>query len=374
MITASRISTCAAVAAVLCLPLASHAQDTVTVEQPDAELRKLAAVMDLVRNRNSADYAILDPHGLDEGRYVTLGGIEQWVTIRGENRDNPVLLVLHGGPGDATNPWSYAVLRPWLRHFTVVQWDQRGAGRTLGRNDPSVASTISLERLTQDGIELAEWLRTRLNREKVILLGHSWGSILGVFMVKARPDLFHAYVGTGQVVDPARSYTVAHAELLARAERSGVSRAAAELREAGPPPYANGRGYALQRKWSNLFEGADVFLASTFALALTAPGYGPKDVNDWLEGMSVSAERLVPEASRLPAAELRGPFEVPFFVIQGADDYTTPTSLVRRYVESIRAPQKELVTLDGGHFTVFMQPDAFLAELISKVRPVAVRQ
>lgn len=208
----------------LCTSVAtpSHAQrSTAQPLQVDAELQKVDAMMRTVRNRNAQDYAITTPNGIDEARYVELGGIEQWITIRGEDRKNPVLLLLHGGPGDATNPWGYAGLRSWLKNFTVVQWDQRGAGRTLGRNGPSLAPTITIERMAQDGIELAELLRKALQKYKIVLVGHSWGSTLGVFMVKARPDLFYAFVGTGQVADPTRNYAVAYDELLKKAARLG---------------------------------------------------------------------------------------------------------------------------------------------------------
>ncbi len=131
--------------------------------------------------------------------FVEIGGIEQWITIRGEDRNNPVLLFLHGGPGDATNPWGYAAFRSWLKYFTVVQWDQRGSGRTFGRNGEASASTINPDRMIQDGIELSELLKKRLHKDKIVLVGHSWGSVLGFFMVKSRPDLFYAFV-TGQVV------------------------------------------------------------------------------------------------------------------------------------------------------------------------------
>ena len=281
-----------------------------------------------------------------------------------------MLLFLHGGPGDATNPWGYAGLRSWLKYFTVVQWDQRGAGRTLGRNGSSLAPTITIERMAQDGVELAELLCKALQKSKIILVGHSWGSILGVFMVKARPDLFHAFVGTGQVADPARNYTVAYDELLKKAESLGEERAIRELKEVGRPPYANGRGYAVQRKWSNLFEGADFFLSSMLGLALAAPGYSLRDVNDWIIGQSVSGQRLVPQTNALDAKSLGGEFAVPVFVIQGAEDFTTPTSLARAFVHSIRATRKAFIPIEGGHFAVFMKSNAFLHEIVVRVLPL----
>src|SRR5438046_6667900 len=141
----------------------SHAQGRAAQPlQVDADFQKLDAMLRALRNRNARDYAITDPNGIDEGKYVRVGGIEQWITIRGDNRKNPVLLLLHGGPGDATNPWGYAGFRNWLRYFTVVQWDQRGAGRTFGRNGEAAGSTITVERMVQDGIELAELLLKKL--------------------------------------------------------------------------------------------------------------------------------------------------------------------------------------------------------------------
>lgn len=365
---------CMILTVLACLPTSSLGQVTGVDESGAADLQRIGASLELLRARNARDYAILGPTSVDEGRYVTLGGIEQWITIRGEDRSNPVILFLHGGPGDATNPWSHAVFRPWLKHFTVVQWDQRGAGRTLGRNGSSIASSITVERLTQDGVELSEWLRTTLATERIILVGHSWGSTLGVLMAKARPDLFHAYVGTGQVADPSRRYEVAYADLLSKAEASDVDKAVAELREVGPPPYPNGRGNAVQRKWSNLFEGADVFIMSMLGLALTAPGYTHKDVIDWFEGQGVSADQLVPQTSRMNHEQLAGNFEVPVFVFQGAEDFTTPTRLASEYVESLRAPVKAFVTIPGGHFAVFMESEEFLKELVTRVRPLAMRQ
>lgn len=350
------------------IPAQTSGIDSVGV---DSAWRRVTVVLESIRARNARTYAITSAKGIDEGRYVELGGIEQWITIRGENRDNPVLLFLHGGPGDVTNPWGYAVFRPWLEHFTVVQWDQRGAGRTLSRNGDSIAQTITIERLVQDGIELSEYLRKSLGKEKIVLVGHSWGSILGVLMAKARPDLFHAYVGTGQVADPQRGYAVAYTDLLVEARRRGDSLAVHELLETGPPPYADGRGYAVQRKWSNLFEGADRFLASTLGLALAAPGGSLEDVASWMDGQALSAEQLVPAGSRLEAADLAGEFRVPVFVIQGAQDFTTPTGLARSFVQSLRAPKKELVELEGGgHFAVFMLSEAFLHELLTRVRPL----
>jgi pimeloyl-ACP methyl ester carboxylesterase len=341
-----------------------------TAAPSQADLEKLFRVLSFVRDRNARDYAIATPDGIDEGRYVAIGGIEQWITIRGEHRANPVVLFLHGGPGDATNPYGYAAFRPWLSSFTVVQWDQRGSGRTLGKTGPAIAETITIDRLAQDGIELADMLRRTLQKDKIVLVGHSWGSILGVFMARARPDLFSAFVGTGQVADSTKNYAVAYDALLAKARRAGEAVAISELERIGPPPYANGEGYQVQRKWSNFFEGADMFIASMFGLALDAPGYTVHDIGDWLDGQVLSADRLVPQTRTIDAKALGGTFALPVLVIQGAEDFTTPTSLARSFVDSIHAPRKAFVTIpDAGHFAVFMKREAFVRELVTLLAP-----
>jgi len=339
----------------------------------DSDYRKLDQTLAFLRERNAREYAIDSAKGVDEANYVSIGGIEQWVTIRSEDRSNPVLLFLHGGPGDVTNPWSFAMFAPWEAHFTVVQWDQRGAGKTLMKSGPSVAPTMTLDRMTQDGIELTEYLRKHLGKEKIIIVGHSFGSILGVRMAKARPDLFYAYVGTGQVADSARSSSVAYDALLKKAKAVGDQRAIEELSHVGPPPYESSDGSRVQHKWANAFEGADEFLYGTLGLTLVAPGNSVQDINDSVEGQVLSGDRLVPQTKSIGPADLGLEFSIPIFVFQGEQDFTTPTVLAQHYLESIKAPRKAFVPISGGgHFAVFMHSDKFLEELVVRVRPLAV--
>jgi pimeloyl-ACP methyl ester carboxylesterase len=338
----------------------------------DTEYRKFDEVLSVLRTRIAQQYAIDSAKGVDEAMYVHLGGIDQWITIRGEDRQNPVLLFVHGGPGDVTNPWSFAYFAAWEKRFTVVQWDERGAGRTLRKTGPSVASTMTLDRMAQDGIELSEFLQKHLGKDRIVLVAHSFGSILALRMVQTRPDLFYAYVGTGQVADETKNYSVAYAALLEKAQATGNQQAVDELRRIGPPPYANGEGYGIQRKWSNRFEGADRFLYGTLGLALVAPGYSVRDLNDSIDGQDLSGERLVPQMRSKTTKELGLEFRVPMFFFQGTEDFTTPTALAKQYLGAIKAPLKEFVPIDGGHFAVFTHSDQFLKELVARVRPLAL--
>ena len=338
----------------------------------DSEYRKLEDLLSFLRSRNARQYAIDSTKGVDEAMYVPLGGIDQWITIRGEDRQNPVLLFLHGGPGDVTSPWSFAYFAPWEKRFTVVQWDQRGAGKTLRKTGPSVASTMTVDRMAQDGIELAEFLRKHLGKDRIVLVAHSYGSILALRMVRTSPDLFYAYVGTGQVADATKNYSVAYAALLEKAQATGNEQAVNELRRIGPPPYANGEGYQVQRKWSNRFEGADRFLFGTLGHTLVAPGSSVQDLYDSRDGQNLSSERLVPQTRSVTSKDLGLEFRVPVFFFQGTEDFTSPTALAKQYLSAIKAPLKEFVPIDGGHFVVFMHSDQFLEELVARVRPLAV--
>ena len=217
--------------------------------------------------------------------------------------------------------------------------------------------------MVQDGVELADTLRTSLRKEKIILLGHSWGSVLGVLMAKKKPNLFQAFVGTGQVGKPAGANDVAFDVLVAKARAVSDGRALRELQEIGPPPYKDSRGYQVQRRWANLFEGADAFIASMLGFGLGAPGYTVADVLDWFDGQNLSAERLIPQERTLAPTALAGRFELPVLVIQGDEDFTTPTNVAKAFVESVDAPRKKFVTIKGGHFAVFMNSSEFLKQM-----------
>jgi pimeloyl-ACP methyl ester carboxylesterase len=161
-------------------------------------LRKAAALLTVGSAMLLVEVAAAQRIPIEEARFLRLGGIDQWITIRGSGRATPILLILHGGPGETQSPLA-ATYAPLERDFVVVQWDQRGGGKTLARAGTASQDT-SLDLLIRDAIELTEYIRTYLNTNNVILIGHSWGSFLGVHIVMRRPELFRAFVGTGQVV------------------------------------------------------------------------------------------------------------------------------------------------------------------------------
>jgi pimeloyl-ACP methyl ester carboxylesterase len=347
------------------------AQDSARVISP-AEVLQLIMFdtlwLGFLRQRNARDYAIRTPNGIQEDRFITLGGIEQWISIRGEDRSNPVILLVHGGPGDATSLYGWALLRSWFKRFTVVQWDQRGAGKTYGRNGPSTPE-VTIARIVQDGIELSDSLRHTLSANKIVVVGHSFGSIVGLQMVKERPDLFAAFVGTGQIGAPSNTtIAVAYRDVLSTAKRRGEDAAVRELTAIGPPPWRDGRAYGVEHKWTNLLEHNDAFLNASLSLKLTTPGVSLRDINDGFAGEGFSGEKLVPHISEIDPALFHATYSVPIFVFQGADDLTSPPSLARAFVAAIHAPKKGFSTVaDAGHFALFTRPDAFLDLLVAHV-------
>ena len=340
----------------------------------DAAYRDLDPTLQFFRTRSAKEYAVDPAKGIDESSFVSVGGIEQWVTIRGQNRTNPIILFLHGGPGEATNLWSLPYFFPWEDRFTVVQWDQRGAGRTFGRSGPSIEPTMTLDRMAQDGIEVSEYLCKHLGKGKIIVVAHSFGTILGLRMIQQRPDLFAAYVGTGQVADEPQNYAVAYKALLQKARATGNEQALSELTSIGPPPYASNQGYSVQRRWSNRFEGAERFLPGTIGLALQAPGYSVRDLDDLLAGELFSGNILFSKTRSQTMRDLGLKFAIPIFFFEGVEDFTTPTELARSYLHAIQAPRKEFVPIPGGHFAVFLHSDEFLKQLVARVLSIDSRQ
>src|SRR5579863_4831250 len=145
----------------------------------------------------AATLHIASPHGVVDERYLPIGGIEQLVSIRGEDRRNPILLILHGGPGASCRIFA-PLLRPWEKHFTLVQWDQRGSGKTLRRTGMRGSGPLTLDRLALDGLELTQYIHRQFPHQPLILFAQSFGSTFALRMIKQRPDLFVAYVGTDQ--------------------------------------------------------------------------------------------------------------------------------------------------------------------------------
>lgn len=320
------------------------------------------------------------PDPVKEEMFVRIGGIDQWITIKGSNRNNPVVLFLHGGPGDALSPFADALYAGWEKDFTLVQWDQRGAGRTYGKTGPSIEPTMTVERMTQDGVEVAEFLTTHLKKRKIIIYGGSWGSILGIYMAHARPDLFYAYVGDAQLVNMRKNNLASYTHVLELARASGDQQAIDALTAIGPPPWDSlFKSWPVYRKWERAYQAKRV--TAPPAPETISPQYSSPEQRAQYEaaddfnfehfwGLKMSGPL---EQVDLPAQGMN--FAIPIFILQGQEDLTALPELARAYFDSINAPRKQFYLVPGtGHEPSATELEMTLKVLLEQVRPLALER
>jgi pimeloyl-ACP methyl ester carboxylesterase len=324
------------------------------------------------RQHETAQLLAIDTdRGIRDASFVQLGGIQQWVQIRGENRNNPVLLILAGGPGNSLVPLT-PVFRPWEKVFTVVQWDQRGAGKTFGRNG-GLEAPMTIGRMVDDGLELTRYLLDHLHTRKIILVGHSWGTVLGVRMIKAQPEMFAAYVGTGQVVAKEEKEEILYARVMEMVRAAHDADGIEKLEAIGAPPYKSQHDLLIERDVSERYdtEAERNLEAALRPVVLFAPDFSLRDIYSMLQGSKFAGNAIYPEMLTYDARKLGPHFDVPFFIFNGDKDLVTPINLAKQYFDTIEAPRKEFVVLDGGgHSALLTMPDRFLTELVARVRPL----
>lgn len=321
----------------------------------------------------SHEMAIDTSKGIDEASFVRIGGIDQWVQIRGDDRNNPVLLILNGGPGFSTIS-ATPLFRKWEKHFTVVMWDQRGEGRTFLKSGAGGSGEMTIERMTADGNEVSEYLRQHLKKEKIIALGFSWGSILGIGMVQRRPELFYAYVGTGQVTDERAMMRASYPLLLEKLRAAGNKQAVKDLEAAGPPPWNPLEKALAWLIWSNAADPGEVKWPRTLGLpwALIERDWQQRKESS---GMAFTQQAMVQILLTASIRPYGNDFKLPVIFIQGSEDLAVVTPLVKAYAGQITAPSKDYVELKGqGHAAMFRDRDEFLQTLIEHVRPIAMRE
>ena len=315
------------------------------------------------------------PAKVDDEGFVVIGGIEQWVTAKGDSCANPILLFISGGPGNPLSGISDSVYGEGQRDFIVVQWDQRGSGMTYGRSPPAPNEKLTIERMAQDGNELAGYLAKRYGKRKVILWGSSWGSILAVHMAKAHPELFYAYVGTSQVVNSVETQGESYKKLVALATSADDKDALAVLEQVGSPPWTDPRSFGKVRRIIRKYE-AKVTLPPPETWH-RAPAYTtPKAEADYEAGEDYSFLNFVGMhgdgmLSQVDLPKLGTDFAIPMFFIEGAHDLLAPPEMARRYYEAISAPEKDWVLLEhSGHDPNQEVVDAEYKLLREKVLPL----
>lgn len=328
----------------------------------------------LTRKENQKKQHIDSEQGIELKEFRQINGIPQYLVHRSENIQNPVMLVLHGGPGESAIPTSYLYQRGWERYFTVVNWDQRLCGQTLKANQhrqQELLDTICTEQLVEDVREICLYLTEKYGCEKVILLGHSWGSVLGSLFIRKYPQLVEAYVGVGQVISMIRNEEVGYEKALQAARIAGDSKDVRTLQQLQPYPQPQ-MDEAMMKKMLTLRRIQRKYhLASSASLRriwqlLTTPDLPAQDLPRYFDAGLQRQHRLLQELMDFDLRKLDPKVEVPIYFLLGDQDWQTPYPVAQEYFKQIAAPRKQLILIpNAGHGTMLDQPEMFLHALRS---------
>ncbi len=325
----------------------------------------------------AAQQRIVSPDGIQEHFLLPVDGTRQWISIRGRDRRNPILLVLHGGPGSPVMPAAWTFQSPWEDYFTVVEWAQRGAGKTYEANtEAQMDPGMTLAGMTRDAAQVVQYLRRRFHRKKIFILGLSWGTVLGVRLAERHPNWFYAYIGAGQVVNERRGDRIAYQWTLHAAQAHHNAGAIRALRAIAPYP---GTKLTLQRvsvldQWSMhygaLFYGRKKFYWFERSWELS-PLYRTREIRALAGGSQFSLEHLLGPMLAVNFDDVTH-LRCPVIEFVGAHDYTTPASLTIAWLKRLQAPSKRLVIFaDSAHMMMQEEPGRFLVSLVEDALPYA---
>ena len=305
-----------------------------------------------------------------EVNYLPLGGRDQWVMIRGESLSNPPLILLYGGPGLSETRLFRHFNAPLEKAFTVVYWDQRGSGKSFDSKIPR--SSMTVDQFIADLDELVDAVCRRTGKQQVAILGHSWGSALGVLYAARFPEKVAAYAGTGQIGDWPAGESASYDIALNHAKRLKNRKALKALRAIGPPPH-NVQSLWTERTWLQRLDGrmrpkalwqfGRVFLAGNESSFL--------DIPNLLRGFRFSLDAMWTEASRLNLMEIVPALQMPVFFFLGRNDHWVPPEVSVEYFNALTAPSKKLLWFEeSGHEPFVDEPAKFNASMVDLVRPV----
>jgi pimeloyl-ACP methyl ester carboxylesterase len=339
-------------------------------QESDPYAKSRAIIEDLNR--------IVAPTGVQDAYKTKIGGVDQWLTVRGQDRDNPMILFVHGGPAAPVTPTMWQFQRPIEEYFTVANWDQRAAGKSYGETAPEkVADTIRIERYVKDAIEVAEHLKARYGKRKLILMGHSWGTVVGMQAALERPDLFHAYVGIGQVLNVRENERISFEYAFERAKRENNTEAVKEMASIAPYPGdkpITRERIIIARKWPQHYGGLSAFRSESayyFRGPLLSPEYTPQQVKDIDKGNVLTLGRVLPAFLDVDFSTVAR-FPIPVVMFLGRHDYTTPAAPTVEWMDKVEAPYKRVVWFErSAHMVPWEEPGKLLVSLLEVLKPLA---
>jgi proline iminopeptidase len=309
---------------------------------------------------------------------ITLGGVDQWIMIRAHDVNKPVLLYLSGGPGQSDLAYSRVLFDKLSEDFVVVGWDQRGTGKSYTALDPVESMTV--DQLVSDTISLSEMLRERFDERKIYLLGESWGSLLGVRAVQQRPDLYHAWLASGQMVSVRETDRRLYHDTIALARHTGDTALLTTMQRFGEPPYAD-IPYAnatVMNQYDRLY--APYSPPESTVLRLANAGLGPYGVLgqeyaliekfNVLRGLIDMFSIVYPQLQSLDLRVDVTRLDVPVYIFDGRAELPARRDLMLEWSKALDAPSLRIFSFDNAaHSVAFEQVDAFHARMIDTVVP-----
>ncbi|PTX11417.1 pimeloyl-ACP methyl ester carboxylesterase [Pontibacter mucosus] len=347
---------------------ALHAQTTPAADE-------YAKGRDIIRELQT----IVTPNGLQESYQVEVGGVQHAVYVRGKDKENPIILFVHGGPASPLSPVMWTFQGPMEEYFTFVNYDQRASGRTYTLNDTAqLGKTLFIDQYVTDAIALAEHVREKYGKRKLILMGHSWGTIISMKAALQRPDLFYAYVGIGQVINTVKNEEISFAYALRVASEEKNEEALKELTSIAPYPGdkpLTRERIVLARKWPQYYGGLSAYRTDSrqfFAAPLLSPEYTRQEVSAINQGSLFTLEKVLPEFLEVNFDGIKS-FPIPVFMFMGRHDYTTPSEPTAQWLAQVKAPKKQAIWFEhAAHLIPLEEPGKMLVSLLEHVRPLAL--
>jgi pimeloyl-ACP methyl ester carboxylesterase len=316
-------------------------------------------------------------NGIELSEFIEIGGINQYINIRGNNIDNPIIVFIHGGPGSPMTSLILGYQTEWEDTFTIINWDQRNAGKTYTENNFSqVYSTLSFEKIFDDAWELTQYIMRRFNKEKIIIMGHSWGSIIGSALVQRHPEAFLAYISVSQVINPLESEYIGINLLLDMANNANNAKDIRTIHELLPYPSDFDSDIAKFEKIFKLrlkYGLIDGMSRSIVNLSLHSPYYSLRDNLFFLKNQIKIQLPLYEYLYSFDIRKLGNSYQIPILYIMGENDVLL-YKLAKDFYDEIEAPLKKFFTIpESGHLPMLDDPESFAKILVEEIYPIILK-
>ncbi|MFY4773567.1 alpha/beta fold hydrolase [Metabacillus sp. RGM 3146] len=309
------------------------------------------------------------PSSISELLSLTVGGITQWIYVRGEDRHNPILLILHGGPGTGQIGYARRWQKELEKHFVVVNWDQRGTGLSFSRKLSSDSMTIS--QFVNDTISVTDYLCSVFQKDKIYLAGHSWGSIPGILAAQKAPERYFRYFGISQLIDYTVNDLLSYKKLLEKAKEGKNKKAVKALENIGPPTWKNQHDEHVYQKFLQELGGGvshDGKLIGSFLKQMIIGGeYTFSDMVNYLKGQHFSRAATKEELLKLNLNTRVQSLKIPIYFCMGKYDLTIPYEPAEAFLNHLSSPEKHWVWFDSSaHSPHFEEREKFAKLLHSE--------